>query len=620
MRVSPSTPTTAYVKRLQWQLPLLVIALVTIDQLISHVWLQDLPDQLHFLSQIVFYALAGLLFAAWAVGSLNRGLQVTQAAQRDVLESNRRLDFLYRAGKALAHGEDETQICELVEQLVGELVDVELVIIDYFDSGDLRSPHLMPNSALEERSLWHFHLTGGSRGQSCSSCGAVQTRPGAACPMAAMSGSDSSLHSVRSVPLLRGDRHCGNLHLVLRPAASLAPAELKMINALASELALTLEVQRIHSRGMDALDILRQARRQASLEATLRLVMAQTCEALEAHGALLIYQKSLDANAQASLVVGDLTDRDLTILQKLCTGLEDGDLPLVLANAGKKALRLSTVHTLMIASAAGNLHQRGVLVVWFERARAVSNRQLRLANVVASQLALLIDNDLLGQSVEYRAILDERARLARELHDGFAQNLAYLRLSLAQLTNEHASGQLSVANEINMNRRTMDGLLQLVDELYADMRTAIDGLRVESDGQGGFGWLSAIQARHAAVSDIVLHVGEPPVADIPLEVHAQLIRFVQEALSNACKHAEARDIWITWRTQKGQLLLSVCDNGIGFDAEHLPTEYQHGLSNMRERAELIGGAFQMSSRLGSGTELTLQVPLAQEMEESTIFG
>jgi two-component system nitrate/nitrite sensor histidine kinase NarX len=101
---------------------------------------------------------------------------------------------------------------------------------------------------------------------------------------------------------------------------------------------------------------------------------------------------------------------------------------------------------------------------------------------------------------------------------------------------------------------------------------------------------------------------------ISSEVQGQMIRILQEALSNIRKHANAEQVWILYRMDEQDLILEIKDNGIGFNPEDIPRISQHGLRGMRERSELIGADFQVTSKPKSGTIIRIRMPLAESLQ------
>jgi two-component system nitrate/nitrite sensor histidine kinase NarX len=208
-------------------------------------------------------------------------------------------------------------------------------------------------------------------------------------------------------------------------------------------------------------------------------------------------------------------------------------------------------------------------------------------------------------------MLQERARLAREIHDGLAQTIGFLKLQAAQLRNYLKKDELDRA------RRTADLVYSTLTEAYQDARQAIDGLRISPDECGLQGWLSQTASEFRDLSGLPVSVEDVDL-DVHLssEVQAQLIRIVQEALSNVRKHANASHVWIGCRAANGDLLLEVRDDGQGFSPEDVTSASQHGLRGMRERAELIGADFQVISRPQQGAEVRIRLPIKRAEETS----
>jgi signal transduction histidine kinase len=205
------------------------------------------------------------------------------------------------------------------------------------------------------------------------------------------------------------------------------------------------------------------------------------------------------------------------------------------------------------------------------------------------------------------AVIDERARLSRELHDGLAQLVAFLMVRLD-----------TVAGLVQKDRRSeaMDELERLrgvADDLYLDVREAIAGLRSRVSERGLVpalrDYLDEFEERHGI--RVTLETNDP-TASVPDLIGMQLFRIVQEALANVRKHARAQRAWLKLsHTQSGALQLEVGDDGIGFDPTQSPrsTPRSFGLASMRERAELMAGSLQIESAAGSGTRVIVTVRL-----------
>ena len=212
------------------------------------------------------------------------------------------------------------------------------------------------------------------------------------------------------------------------------------------------------------------------------------------------------------------------------------------------------------------------------------------------------NRDILEQ-LKYQAVMDERTRLAREIHDGLAQTLAFLKMEASRLQSYVIRG------EIDSIDATLSACYRTLSDAYLDARQAIDNLRrVPSEKLAD--WLAL------AASDFKILTGfSVDVSNIDLEytfpdsVKAQLIRIVQEALTNIRKHAQACTVSISAFQRGSEAILVIKDNGHGFAPDDVDPATHYGLRSMRERAETIDADFQVISAPGMGTTVRLQIPI-----------
>jgi signal transduction histidine kinase len=233
-----------------------------------------------------------------------------------------------------------------------------------------------------------------------------------------------------------------------------------------------------------------------------------------------------------------------------------------------------------------------LITVGGELAEAVQGSRRR-AREIASVVAL------------EQAITEERTRIARDLHDGVAQSLAFLRMRVDLWEDWLESEPGRLPAEFATVKAT---LRQQIEEL----RRAIFALRPIELSQLGFtGALRRFVAEFAEQQDWELSLelsGLPP--DLPLAHELAAFRFVQEALNNAAKHAAARHLAVTLRALDGGLQIVVRDDGVGFDPGAVDEAGQHlGLRQMRERAAALDGRATILSRPGQGTEVRVWVPM-----------
>lgn len=203
------------------------------------------------------------------------------------------------------------------------------------------------------------------------------------------------------------------------------------------------------------------------------------------------------------------------------------------------------------------------------------------------------------------AALLERERIARELHDSLAQVLGIAHLRLHAL-----ASRPSVSADEPAHREVLD-LAELCHEAYADVREAILALREStSPDRSLLEHLRSYVATFARTSGIPTTLHTDPESDPCLAPGAeiQVVRIIQEALTNVRKHACATAATVRVTALAHHVECMVTDDGVGFDAAEALAGDGFGLTSMRERAEAAGGRLVVDSALGRGTRVTVSVP------------
>ncbi|SPF67365.1 histidine kinase [Propionibacterium ruminifibrarum] len=222
---------------------------------------------------------------------------------------------------------------------------------------------------------------------------------------------------------------------------------------------------------------------------------------------------------------------------------------------------------------------------------------------MAGMAERLISRAIQADDSEARMIAGERERISRELHDGVAQVLGSAHLRLSAL-----AGQEELGDE------TVSELTQISQDCamaYADVREAIWDLHMPEEMTGSLA--SGIRSTTGAFERRTgitcrVELADPGIS-LPAGTRLQLLRVVQEALTNVRKHAHASTVDVTMRTNPNSITINISDDGIGFeDPEPAPGHF--GLLSMRERIEGIGGRLSIMSIPGAGTCVSAVVPLA----------
>lgn len=215
-----------------------------------------------------------------------------------------------------------------------------------------------------------------------------------------------------------------------------------------------------------------------------------------------------------------------------------------------------------------------------------------------NEAALRIETALLFSEVRSIATAAERKRLAREIHDGIAQELAFLGYVL---------DDLAVRTEQADIRGELKDLRQQVTRVVGDLRLSIFELRSEVQEHAGLGAVLSDYTRSVgAASSMTVHLvlDEAPQR-LPVEAETELLRIAQESITNARKHAQAENLWVTCRVQPPTFELVVEDDGRGTGEARTDS---FGLQIMRERAERLGAYLSITERPGGGTRVEIVMP------------
>jgi signal transduction histidine kinase len=200
-------------------------------------------------------------------------------------------------------------------------------------------------------------------------------------------------------------------------------------------------------------------------------------------------------------------------------------------------------------------------------------------------------------------VLEERARIARELHDSVAQTLYAIALCASR-----ARSLLQQTKPTEVQGR-IDEVLHLANAGQTELRALLTTYRADRLTSGGLTAALANLAedtrRHGTLDICLLFSHEPAV---PAKTKEALVMIAREALHNVVKHSAARHVDIVLELGGGRLMLMVVDDGRGFDST-TPRPGHFGLESMHERALAVGGALDLISALGFGTQVRVYVPI-----------
>jgi PAS domain S-box-containing protein len=369
------------------------------------------------------------------------------------------------------------------------------------------------------------------------------------------------------------------------------------------DLAVLYEVSAVASRALDLDTLLSE-----SLSRTLRGMQAEA-------GAIFLREEAesvsvgpaLHLSAWQGIPEKDLAEFSSILLAEagLMAWALEQQKPLLIPGASDDprvpaALRGRDARSFLLAPLHAGGETLGIILVVRIRDNPFTPEEVALLDSIADQVAISIRNDRLRKQT---VVLEERQKLARELHDSIAQSL-YGLVNLA----EAGQAQLE-AGETNLLTHTLVRVTETGRQVIKEMRRYIHQLRPSVLKEEGL--IAALQLRLDAVegrSGVQTHLFADEDLDLPFPVEEAFYWIAQEALNNILKHTNARTITITIGRRGKEMVLEVVDDGRGFD----PQTVDHcgmGLKNMRDRTEELGGRMSIDSRPGEGTRIRVALKI-----------
>ncbi len=437
---------------------------------------------------------------------------------------------------------------------------------------------------------------------------------------------DEGLHSLASVPLQAKGEILGTLFTVTRGYRTFTDRDIDLLTAIGHQIGVAVENANLYQDTRDRLAQLTALQETAMAVAStlelgrlLRLIVQQATSLLQADSGIL---NLVDWDAGEDEVVAEIGSAASSVgnrsslqgslsgwatLHKQTVTLNDPstddrvDQLGLAALEGKKGTPIGNA-----AVAPLTIRERAIgSLVLLDKQKGQDNfsqNDLDLLQTFANQAATAIENARLYEQAQRLAVVEERQRLARELHDSVTQALYGVTLYAEATTRQLASGETALAGEY------LHELRDTAQEALREMRLLIFELRpsiLETEGL-----VTALRARLESVEERAgretqfTRDGETP---LPAEVEEGLYRIAQEALNNALKHANAQNVSVNLSRSDDMVVLEIADDGIGFDADVAINNGGLGLDGMKERAAQIGGSLVLDSRPGKGTRVRVEV-------------
>jgi signal transduction histidine kinase len=238
----------------------------------------------------------------------------------------------------------------------------------------------------------------------------------------------------------------------------------------------------------------------------------------------------------------------------------------------------------------------GLLAVEHQSTNHFSSRDVELVRGMVEPVALSIDNARWFGRLRTVGADEERARIARDLHDNIGQSLAYLAFELDRIVGTQESGE-DLGPSLQRLRDDVRGVIREVRDTLYDLRTDV------SDTQDMADILEQFAARVTERSGIEIEVYSDRHARLPILQEREMWRIAQEAITNVERHAQATRARVLWRCDGESAGLEVTDNGVGFPIGRAGRLDSYGILGMRERASSIGATLDITSEPEKGTRV-----------------
>lgn len=609
------------VAELRWPIVIIVIGAAAIHQALLFTLFRFLPPGQQGWAQLALYSLTGIIVVWIGLRQLAKAAARQEDAEQDLHDAygelalaHRQLQTIHEVGQRVTNSADVQELLEIAARIPVELLGARGASVVTFDAerehGALEMTYGLSQAdviTLREEVATRFSA------QRCANCQPLTAHVSDHCHLLeSLQGSAgaSPLDRIVCMPLGRGDERTGVVSGYLAPGVEPSREQIHLVSILATEITTALDSARLRARQMAtlyAVDRATQERR--SLDSLLASVLDTTVSGwgVEAGAILLLRDDSWDIRTHRGLestddaagIGGPAFGLALRLAER---AMRTGQPIFMQERAGNDPFASAAV--LLLQTEGETL---GALFLGSSEAGTFKPSQVDLMRAIASQIALAVRNAQLYSQLRQTAVVEERYRLSREMHDGVAQTLGYLGMQAERLE------RLAARGETDRLPAELHDLREVIANAYLEVRETIDGLRLTVDGPGGFS-----QALAAHIADFTRRTGltvecsgTESLPELAPDVALHLLRITQEALTNVRRHANASHAWINVARQNGSLELTVADDGRGFENDS-PFDRQHvGLASMRERVRSLDGQLTVATSPGQGTRVTARVPIAR---------
>lgn len=509
-----------------------------------------------------------------------------------------RLDKVIHLNRQLVAAETEDQLIDTALAAFLDLADAEAVAYTPLDEhGRPLISYAKSNIPEPDVDSWQERLADKAVQQQCKTCRSLQAGESTVCPL--LSGHFNSGFQIHCFPVRTALRLTGMVNIYLPSERILNEEMMPFLSGLIDELQAAMQLLRLSNQSSSTLKRLEQIRsRRADVDDFLAAALENLRQMLSMDGAYLRIVRTSNDQPLYELASGQVEWINPGMFNRVMRQ----------AFSGKKFIEEDLIDCQNPAVLFGEPipgqdgESLGVVCLARRTSSKLEPAQAAILHATARQISLIYEDSQDVIFGEYQTVMQERLRLAREIHDGLAQTLAYLKLQLFQMQSMAAKRDLEHLSQ------ALDHNYGVINSAYLEVREVINNLRFNQRHEFTQ-WLAELISDFEKTTGMhVEHSGAEIRVDLAPEIQVQLIRIIQETFTNIRKHAHASRVDLSVMVCDGDLILEIKDDGQGFFPESVPDTVQFGLRGMRERAELIGADFQITSYPDRGTIVQVRLP------------
>ncbi len=608
---------------LRWLVPVLIFLASALHELIL-AWLLPRTDaRFHAWLPVLVYGVTGSIAVWFGLGALARNMQERERATRELremynhlAENHRRLLAMYDIGREIASAADLQHVLEMAARAPVSLLNARGSSVFTFDEAQDRL-RLEMAWGLSDEYVRHLRkrVDAGVSVDRCRTCEVLEAKVSGDCPL--FEGlkdvaKAEGIHSLACLPFGRRGRREGIITAYFDTPTPPPESEMYLLSVIAAEIAGTLESLRLRDHQMESMYALEHlAQEECNEEDLWQEILDITLRGWNvSQGVILIPQ---DGNGGYRWLARGLSESEPALreaVEEIARQVMKTRAPYIVpdmrATTTPSLKRLHpTVGGMVGIPLVTGIDILAVMVVFSQEPGYFRAHQAPFFLSIGYHAGLAINNARLRARVEHLAMIEERYRISREIHDGLAQTLSLIGWRLDRANSLLRRGEWKKLKE------ELEDIRAALRDAYQDVREAIDGLRMDiAHPLGLVGTLVEYAREFEKRTGIQVTVESNAQASaIPQDVGIHLLRIVQEGLTNVRKHANASRVTIYLMKSGEQVELEIVDDGRGFNPD-IPRSRSHvGLSSMRERAHQLGGTFTLVSQPGAGTRISVVVPV-----------